>query len=160
MHLQQAGSFFFASGPYYILLAIFVLLFILLLFLWRYRQKRRSDVSALKNRKATKVARKRLKQAEGFLNDQDEKAFFTEISQALWGYISDKFNIPLSDLSMDSVKYALLSKSVREDIIDEFLATLNNCEYARFAPGDKGQNMEKIYNEAMEIIIKTEKELK
>ena len=86
--------------------------------------------------------------------------FFIEISQALWGYISDKFSIPLAELSMDSVKEALQSKSVNDEISKEFIETLHNCEFARFAPGDNATKMDKIYKESINIITKTERELK
>jgi len=61
---------------------------------------------------------------------------------------------------MDSVNEALMKKNVKEEIINRFIETLNNCEFARFAPGDSSKNMDNIYNEALEIIIKIEKELK
>ncbi|MEI6748826.1 MAG: protein BatD, partial [Bacteroidota bacterium] len=79
---------------------------------------------------------------------------------ALWGYLSDKFNISLSELSTESVRMALQPKEVDESIITQFTDTLHHCEYARFAPGDKSTIMEQIYNEALTIITKIEHELK
>jgi len=78
----------------------------------------------------------------------------------LWGYLSDKFSINLSGLSIDSVQEALVSQNVNESIITQFIETLNNTEFARFAPGEKTVNMERIYNEALEIISKMERELR
>jgi len=158
--LQKTGLFFFASKTYFLLLGIPIIIIIIIMILWNYRRKRRSDILLVKTRRATKVARRRLKTAHDYMKNGNEREFFNEVSQALWGYLSDKFNIPLSELSMESVKDALLLKQVGEEIIDEFLNTLNNCEYARFAPGDKTQNMNKIYNEALDIISKIESELK
>jgi hypothetical protein len=106
------------------------------------------------------VARKRLRKAENFLKTGDQEEFYIEISQALWGYLSDKFSIPMAELSIDSVYEALVRKNVKEEIIRQFIETLNNTEFARFAPGQKTVNMERIYNEALEIISKIERELK
>ena len=114
----------------------------------------------MKNKKATKVSRKRLRKAYDFLKANEKEQFYIEISQALWGYLSDKFSIPRSELSMDSVSEALMKKKVNEEIINQFIQTLNNCEFARFAPGDSSKNMDNIYNEALEIVIIIEKELK
>ena len=114
----------------------------------------------MKNRKATKVAKKRLRKAENFLKTQQQEAFYEEISQALWGYLSDKFSIPLAELSIDSVQEALRGKQVREELLHQFIETLKNTEYARFAPGEKTLIMDKIYQEALEIISKIERELK
>lgn len=113
----------------------------------------------MKHKRATKVARRNLKKAREFLKDQDKDKFFIEISQALWGYLSNKFNIPKSKLSMDTVHQTLADKKVRKGTIEQFTKTLNNTEYARFAPGDSSSKMNEIYREALGIISKIEKEL-
>ena len=158
--IRSIGVFFFRSDVFYILLISPVVIFILIIIIWKNRVKRRSNVAFMKNKKATKVSRKRLKTAHNFMKTGDENNFYVEISGALWGYIIDKFNIPKADLSIDTVKDALLKKNCDENIINQFSDTLNNCEYVRFAPGDKSENMGKIYNEALEIISKTERELR
>jgi hypothetical protein len=158
--LRPIGNFFFKSYSYIAALLIPVLIFILVLIIWRKSVKRRGNVALVKNRQATKVSRKRLKTASVFMNENKENEFYVEISKALWGYISDKFNIPRSELSMGNVEEKLTRKSVDEQIIKQFIETLDNTEYARFAPGDKLQNMESIYNQALEIITKIERELK
>jgi hypothetical protein len=143
-----------------LLLLIPLLLFITFLVLWRKFAARRSDTVLMKNLKATKIARKRLQKAEEFQKAGQQDNFYIAISQALWGYLSDKFSIPMAELSIDSVHEALVRKSVDETIITPFIETLNNTEYARFAPGEKTVNMERIYNEALEIIAKMERELR
>ncbi len=158
--LFKKGFYFFQSTLYYILLLIPFLLFITYLIIRRKHIKLRSNLALLKNKKATKVASKRLKKASQFLKSNESDKFFIEISQALWGYISDKFSIPLAELSMDSVSQALQSKSVSDEISKEFIETLHNCEFARFAPGDNATKMDKIYKESINIITKTERELK
>jgi hypothetical protein len=135
-------------------------LFVVALIFRRKHIKLKSNIALLKNRKATKVANKRLKKAKIYLVSREKDKFYVEISQALWGYISDKFSIPLSDLSMDSVKDALAKQNVADEIVTDFIKTLNNCEFARFAPGDESLTMDKIYKEASDIISKTENELK
>lgn len=158
--LYRAGSFFFGSPLFFVLLGLPFLLFILLLIFWKKQAARRNDALLMRNRKATRVARKRLKKAEDFLKAGRQEEFYEEISLALWGYLSDKFSIPLSDLSMESVHEALTRKNVSEDIVNPFIATLNDTEFARFAPGDKTLKMDEIYREALEIISKIERELR
>jgi uncharacterized membrane protein len=158
--LQLIGAFFFGSILFFLLLIVPIVLFIFLLLFWRKQEVRHSNTMLMKNRKATKVAKKRLKKAENFLKTQKQEPFYEEISQALWGYLSDKFSIPLAELSIDSVQGALLGKNVHEDTLHLFIETLNNTEFARFAPGEKTLIMDKIYNEALNIISKIERELK
>jgi hypothetical protein len=158
--LSVSGTGYFLSAVFWSSLAVPLLLFLVFLVLWKKLAARRSDVVLMKNLKATKVARKRLQRAEQFQKAGEQDNFYVAISQALWGYLSDKFSIPMSELSIDSVHEALVRKNVNEAIIAQFTETLNNTEFSRFAPGEKSVNMERIYNEALEIITKMERELK
>lgn len=158
--LSPLGRTFFASLAFWLFLLIPLGLFVLLILLWRKLAARRGDTVLMKNLKATKIARKRLRKAEEFLKNSKQEEFYVEISQALWGYLSDKFSIPLSELSIESVHEALVFKNVKEEIISQFIETLNNTEFARFAPGEKTMNMERIYQQALEIITKIERELR
>jgi hypothetical protein len=158
--LQRTGAFFFASPLFFLAMILPVVIFFIFIIVWKKLEVRRSDTLLMKNRKATRVAIKRLKKANTFLKEKRQEAFYIEISQALWGYLSDKFGIPLADLSMDSVREALMQKNVSDEIITQFIQTLDNTEFARFAPGEKTMIMEKTYNEALEIITRIERELR
>ena len=158
--LQRTGTFFFASPIFFLAMILPVVLFFIFIFVWKKLEIRRSDTLLMKNRKATRVAIKRLKKANIFLKEKRQEEFYIEISQALWGYLSDKFSIPLADLSMESVHEALMKKNVSDEIIKQFIQTLDNTEFARFAPGEKTMIMEKTYNEALEIITRIERELR
>lgn len=160
MQLHLTGSLFFGSLPFYLLILIPLLLFILLVAYWKQQVARHSNAILMRNKKATKVAKRRLKKAHDSLKANKEEVFYEDISQALWGYLSDKFSIPLAELSMDSVSEALVNKNVRVEIINQFKSTLNNTEFARFAPGEKSMMMEKIYNEALNVISNNERELR
>ncbi len=154
------GSFFFASPLYFILLLLPFALFVTFIVLMRRRIKLHSNTVLLKHKRATKIALKRLKQANVFMKAGDETKFYIELSRALWGYISDKFSIPLANLSLDSAQDMLTEKNVSDTIRDKFIQILNNCEYARFAPAAANITLESIYNDAVAIISQTEQELK
>jgi len=158
--LSTKGQYLFFSPLYFILLAIPPAILLLVAVLLTSTRKRRSNVALMKNRKATRIARKNLKAANAFLKAQKKEAFYTEVSRALWGYLSDKFNIPLSDLSMDSVRGRLSAKNVTEESIDSFIEVLNKCEFARFAPAESANLMNDIYQEAIMFISRIESELK
>ncbi len=154
------GRFFFASIGYFILLVLPIVLFILFIVLMRRRIKLHSNTVMLKHKRATKIALKRLKQANIFMKAADKNNFYVELSRALWGYISDKFSIPLANLSLDSAHTTLAEKNISENIRNKFIEILNNCEFARFAPAEANVTMESIYNDAVAIISQTEQELK
>lgn len=157
---RLTGAFFFGSTLFYALLAAPLALFIFFVVFWKNELKKRSNLALMKNRKATKVARKKMKKAETFMKENSRDAFYEEVSQALWGYLSDKFSIPLANLSVETVNETLAAKGVKEETITKFTETLNNCEFARFAPGDSHTAMENIYNEAVNLVSHMERELK
>jgi len=157
---RLTGAFFFGSTLFYALLAAPLALFIFFVLFWKNELKKRSNLALMKNRKATKVARKKMKKAETFMKENSRDAFYEEVSQALWGYLSDKFSIPLANLSIETVNGTLAAKGVKEETIAKFTETLNNCEFARFAPGDSHTAMENIYNEAVNLVSHMERELK
>ena len=158
--LKPINAFLFGSFMFWALLLLPLLLFIAFVIIWQKELKRRGNIALMRNKRATRIAKKRLKTAEVSLKNGNQTAFCNEVSSALWGYISDKFNIPPATLSMESVTYALQKKNVKEELISRFVNALNNCEYARFAPGDKTSVMANLYSEALEVITMTEQELK
>jgi tetratricopeptide (TPR) repeat protein len=157
--LKPAGKFLFASTTYYLLISLPALLLLLFIVFWKKRQKQKGNVGMMKNRKANKVAKARLQKAAKFKDSGNDKAFYEEIAQALWGYIADKFSIKQSVLSVETVKETLQGKGVATEVIDNFVNTLNNIEFARFAPGDSSGKMKTIFDEAMHAITQAEKAL-
>lgn len=158
--LRPISSYFFGSWLYIVLMGGLIITFGALLFWHNKTQQLRKNQTLLRNRKATSVARKRLKTAKKLLNAKDQNAFYAEMSQALWGYISDKYSIPKSELSIETVKNYLLVRNANEELIDQFVDTLNLCEYARFAPGETGKKMEELYQKGIEVISKAENLIK
>jgi hypothetical protein len=118
-------------------------------------------VAKMRNKKANKVANKRLKYAGKLLAENKKEEFYDEVLKALWGYTSDKLSIPVSQLSKDNVEENMRNYGVNDDLIKEFITTLNECEFARYAPnGDTSQAMDKVYGSCLEIMSKMENSIK
>lgn len=158
--LNITGFVFFASNGYFAIIILMTIIFIAVLIINKKINKFNSNKVLVKNRKATKIAKKRFKNAHNHLVTNNQNRFYEEFSQAVWGYISDKLNIPLSQLSMDSVREIMTNRNVPEDIVNEFVDLLNTCEFARFAPGDANKKMDDLYQKGIELITKAEKLLK
>lgn len=158
--LTITGMTFYMSTTYIIILCMMFAIFIIALVIFKRKVQFNKDQGLARNKQATKVAKKRLTNAYNFLKINNQNSFYEELSQALWGYISDKLNIVRSQLSMETVKEMMLSKNVSEDIVNEFIELLNNCEFARFAPGDPNKKMDDLYQKGIELITKSEKLLK
>ena len=156
-HLKPMHTVFFGSAAYFVALLILLALFVILLFVLKKREQLTQDTAANRNRKADKVARGRLKNAYQHLKAKDQEKFYVEMSQALWGYIADKLGIERSKLSMDTVSEAMKSKNVTDELTQQFIDTLNSCEFARFAPGSAEEKMDDLYQRGIDVISKAEK---
>ena len=157
--LKPTHTTFFGSAAYFVALAVLLLLFIILLYALKKREQMSKDTMANRNRKADKVARGRLKNAYQHLKAKDQEKFYVEMSQALWGYIADKMGIERSKLSMDTVSETMKDKNVPDELTQQFVDTLNSCEFARFAPGSAEEKMDDLYQRGIDVISKAEKVL-
>ena len=158
--LQPKGSFFYGSMTYWLFYIIPALAFIIFFIIYRKQAAENANVAKMRTKKANKVATKRMKLAGKLLSENKKDAFYDEVLKALWGYISDKLNSPVSRLSKDNIEEKLRNHGVNEELIKEFLNALNDCEFARFAPGDENQAMDKVYSSSIEVISKMENSIK
>ena len=103
---------------------------------------------------------KRLKIAKKLLDENRKNEFYDEILKTLWGYMSDKMNIPVSLLSKDNVANELEKRGADASLVNELNAALNEAEFARYAPGDAGEAMDKVYAMAINVISRMENSIK
>ncbi|NDW12944.1 protein BatD [Bacteroides sp. 214] len=157
---RPKGEFFYNSLHYWLYFILPALAFIAFFILHRKQVVENANVAKVKTKKANKVATKRLKLAGKLLNENKKDQFYDEVLKALWGYISDKLNIPVSKLSKDNIEEKLIKYGVNEEQTKEFLNALHECEFARFAPGDESQAMDKVYTTALNVISKIENSIK
>lgn len=158
--LQERGNYFFGSLVYYLWYVIPFCLFILFVILYRKQALENANVAKVRTKKANKIAAKRMKTAGKLLTEGKKEPFYDEVLRALWGYISDKLNIPVSQLSKDNIEYELTTYGVAPELINEFIQTLNQCEFARYAPGDENETMDQVYSSAINVISKMENTIK
>ena len=157
---QNTDQLFFGSMGYLIVLLLLLLAFIALLIAFRHRAIQNADVVRMKGKKANKVAAKRLRLAKSLMEKNKENEFYDEVLRALWGYVGDKMNMPVKDLTHDNIAEQLASHQVDQQTIDSFIQALDECEFERYAPGDASGNMNKTYNSAMTAIMTIENVMK
>lgn len=158
--LRPKGDFFFGTVGYYLCYLIPLLLFIVFAVIYRQKALENANVAKVKTKKANKVATRRMKLAGKLLAENKKNEFYDEVLKALWGYISDKLSIPVSQLSKDNIEAELTNYGVQEALIAEFIGVLNECEYARYAPGNENEAMDKVYSASVEVISKMENSIK
>lgn len=158
--LSARGKYFYNTLGYWLYYIIPVLLLLVAFVVFRKQAAENANVARMKTKKANKVATRRMKQAGKLLAANQKEAFYDEVLKALWGYISDKLSIPVSQLSKDNIEENLRAHGVSEELITDFIGVLNQCEFARFAPGDENQAMDNLYGAAVQVISKMENSIK
>jgi hypothetical protein len=122
----------------------------------RARARRNADVSGMRTAKASKVASRRLKTAGKYLSAGDNDKFYEEMLRALWGYLSDKLTIPLSQLNRQNIVERLSEKGYSAEATSSIVNVLDECEMARYTP-DSSSRMDSVYDEGVKAINNLEK---
>lgn len=158
--VSNPGDYFFGSKTYMIVNALALITFIALVIIFRKRAMEMANVALVRGKKANKVAGKRLKKAAKLMSQGKSSEFYDEVLRALWGYVSDKLAMPVSELTRENIAERLSSRNVDDDIIDSFIEALDECEFERYAPGDAAGNMQKTYDKAVSAITNIEEGMK
>ena len=154
------GDFFFGSSAYMVSLAVLALIFISLFVVFRKRAIENANIAGKRAGRANKVATRRLKKAAHLKDTGKAAEFYDEALRALWGYVGDKLNIPVEQLSRDNIAERLGSRGVDDETVAQFISAIDECEFQRYAPGDPKGNMNKVYEKAMTAIEKIEETMK
>ena len=151
---------FFASTAYMLCYLIPLILCIAYIVIYRKKMTENANLTKMRTKKASKVVVKRLKVAKQMMVEKKSNEFYDEILKTLWGYVSDKLSIPVSKLSKDNIEARLTERGVEESLIKDFETVLSEAEFARYAPGNPGETMDKVYSMAMNVITKLEDSIK
>lgn len=157
---NKGGGMFYGSTAYWVILTLILLLFVALLIIFRKRAIENADIVKMRSKKANKVATKRLKVANKLMQQNRQGEFYDEVLRALWGYVGDKLNIPVSELSKENIEDKLKERNVDDETIGKFMTALDECEYERYAPGDASGNMNKTFTSAMTAITEIDERMR
>jgi hypothetical protein len=150
---------FFLSAGFWFFSAFSPLAMILLFLFRRKKEDRLLNHDRYRVKEAGSMAHKRLKKSNELLKSGDKDSFYEEVFKAMYGYLSDKLQIPVSELSRERIQKQLLNRKVPETIVDELLTLLDSCEFARFAPGASSE-MQQVYSNSVSLLTQTEQFLK
>ena len=156
----DTADLFFGSFAYWSVLALMLLIFAVVVAVFRKRAIESADIVKSKGKRANKVATKRLKVALRLMLAGKQGEFYDEVLRALWGYVGDRLNMPVEMLSRENIAQTFEAHNIANDTIDKFINALDECEFERYAPGDIAGNMNKTYDSAMIAIMDIETSLK
>ena len=155
-NVLDVKDIFYGSVTYWIILSLLFVIFVSVLVIFRKRAIESADIARLKIKKANRIATKRLQYANKLMLSNEHDKFYDEVLRTLWGYVGDKLNMPVEQLSKDNIAENLARRNVDEDTINMFVKAVDECEYNRYAPGDTKGNMNQTFEAAMTAIIKIE----
>ena len=140
------GSYFYGTTSYWLWYIIPFIGFIVIIIVYRKQAVENANMAKVKTKKAGKMATRRLKVAKQKMQQKDKAGFYDEVLKALWGYLGDKLSMPVSELSKDNIAVKLAQCQVAQEVIDECIALVGECEFARYAPSLSHLSEEQIYD--------------
>ena len=158
--LSKDDNLLFGSVNSWLMFVIPLLISMFLFIFFRKQAKDNSDISLVKNKKANKVAQKRLKLAQKLLSEGNKEKFYEEVLKAVWTYLSDKLSIPVASLTKEHVQLELSAHGIDETLIEAIFQNLNTCEFARYAPNSGQQEMGNLYDDTIKAISNIEENFK
>jgi hypothetical protein len=158
--LIKKGYTFYGTPAFYSVYAGSALLFLLLFVVYRKKARENANIALMRNKKANRVARKRLKAAASFMKQNNNEAFHESILKAFWGYLSDKLGIPVAELNRESAISGLQNKNVDQSIIDDLVVVVDQCEFARYAPASGSEARSELYSKAETTMSRLEKQIR
>lgn len=158
-HLKAMRQPLLFSGLYFLLLGLLVLLFVALFFALRKQIRDSRNTVLVRGKRASKVAIQRFRAAKRAMQEENRYAFYEEMSRALWGYMSDKLNIPVSNLTKENVREELLKRGITPEEAQRFSAIITQCEEAQYAP-TASTRMGDLYKEGVEFLSHLESIIK
>jgi hypothetical protein len=158
--LRSRGATFYGTPVFYSIYGGSTLLFLFLIFIYRKKARENANAALMRNKKANRVATKRLKAASGFMKKNQDEAFHEAILKAFWGYLSDKLGIPVANLNRESAVDKLNEKNAEQNLIDDFVEIIEQCEFARYAPSGGSEARSELYKKAVSTMSRLEKQIK
>lgn len=137
---------------YWLWYLIPALAFIAIVIVYRRHLKSAADIVGTRMRKAGKVAARRLKKAAACMKAGDREKFYDEMLVALWGYVGAKLNIPTSALNRQNVAQSLADAGASQEVVDKFVGVLDDCEFAKYAPGSGEDELKTVYQRGVDVI--------
>ena len=150
------GAYLYGTTSYWLWYVIPFIGFLVIVIVYRKQAIENANIAKVKTKKAGKMATRRLKVAKQKMQQKDKTGFYDEVLKALWGYLSDKLSMPVSELSKDNIAVKLAQCQVAQELIDECLALVGECEFARYAPSLSHLSEEQIYDKVDALMDRLE----
>lgn len=158
--LKPKGSSFYGTFEFYAIYLLSIIAFAVVFVVNRKKIRESANLALVRNKRANKMALKRLKSAAEYMKNNQAEQFYESVIKALWGYLSDKLSIPVADLNRERASASLLDRGVDREVVAELLKIIDDCEFARYAPAAFAGTMNEVYDGAAKVMGVFEKQIK
>lgn len=158
--IEKENEPLFGTLNGWLIFIIPLLISLIIFFVLSKKTKENANIQFVRNKRANKLAQKRLKLAQKLLNEGKKDQFYEEVLKAVWNYLSDKLSIPAAELTKIRIEDELMSRTVNADTVKQITEILNTCEFARYAPNTGQYEMGNLYTEAIDAISNLESIMK
>ncbi len=158
-NLRAVAAPLMFSGTYFAVVLVILVAGVVAYFMLRRAIRDSKNTVLVRNRRANKVAIQRFHKAEKYMREQNRHAFFEEMLRALWGYMSDKLNIPVSNLTKENIREELQRRGCPQEDAQRFTEIISRCDEAQYSPAESVQ-MSEVYAEGVNIISRIESIIK
>lgn len=113
------------------------------------------NVALRRGKQANKVVVHRFNKAKQYMDEQNERLFYDEVLHGMWGYMSDKLNIPVADLTKEYAREELGKRGADSELVQEFSNLIIRCDEAQYSPLASAE-MNDVYNCAVYLVSQFE----
>ena len=93
-----------------------------------------ADRGYARKSRSSGLVRRRLQLAERFLKRRDGNGMYGALTQAVVGYLGDRFNIETHAMTKEQLRAALEQHQVAPELAATVIGIIEQCELARFSP--------------------------
>jgi hypothetical protein len=147
---------FFKSNLFYILLLLPLITIPIGIFIAKKNEERSNDLIGNKQRKAERLAKKYLSEAQKQLGKKE--AFYEALERALHNYLKAKLGIETTDISKERITDILKDKNIETITISQFIEVLEHSDMARYSQITNTE-MEAEFERAKQVIVQLDKQL-
>lgn len=146
---------FFGSGGFIALMLLPFLCIPLVIAARRKKDAIDRDIAGNKRKMSNRLAKKYLSEARKHIGDKER--FYVALEKAMHNFLKAKLHIETSEMSKDRISEILMQRA-KPDTVTAFIALMESCEFARYAPSTQAA-MQEDCDRAEQVISELEKQL-
>lgn len=147
---------FFGTTKYYLFLLLPFLCIPIIILAKKKKEAIDADEFGNRIKRNNKLAKKYLSEAKKQLGNK--VPFYMAMEKALHNFLKAKLHIETSEMSKENIQELLLAKNANAETVTDFIALMNDCEFARYTPSSDVA-MQNDYGKAVSLISDLEKQL-